>query len=78
MTTPAKSPSTKQELEDFIEEEQATQSQLNDLADAKKKSTGRKRLTKETIYPTQEPEKGEDSTPTDTGEGLCACCEQIT
>ena len=31
--------------------------------------TGRKHVTKETGSPTKEPEKGEDSTPTDTGEG---------
>ena len=65
----AKSPSNQQELEEFIQDEQATQNQLNDLAEAKKKNSGRKRGTKETSSPTEEPEKGEESTPTDTGEG---------
>ena len=46
-----------------------TQKQLNELAQAKKKATGRKRLGKQAASPKKEQAKGEESTPTDTGEG---------
>ena len=65
----AKTPSTNQEVEEYIGDEQETQNQLNELAEEKKKGNGRKRVSKETDSAKKEQQKGEESTPTDTGEG---------
>ena len=65
----AKTPSTNQEVEEYIGDEQETQNQLNELAEEKKKGNGRKRVSKQTDSAKKEQQKGEESTPTDTGEG---------
>ena len=57
------------EVEEHIEDEQSTQSQLNELAEAKKKANSKKRVGKHAASLKKEQSKGEESTPTDTGEG---------
>ena len=42
---------------------------MNELAEEKKKGNGRKRVSKQTESAKKEQQKGEESTPTDTGEG---------
>ena len=42
---------------------------MNKLAEEKKKGNGRKRVSKQTESAKKEQQKGEESTPTDTGEG---------
>ena len=58
-----------QEVQEYIEDKQEMQNQLNELAETKKKGNGKKRVSKETDSAKKDQQKGEESTPTDTGEG---------
>ena len=63
-------------MEEYIQDEKVMQNELNNLAETKKKSNGRKCLGKQAGSPKKEQQKGEESTPTDTGEGYVPAVTQ--